>query len=184
MRIGLIGISILVVIVGCTSTKNKMIHPEELATFSELIEGKSYRFDAKRAYPMPSQAFNAVANSGILPPGSNSGVIDLTTTVSFVEVHGDSISGNLPFYGERQLGGGPGAPAGIAFKGIAKSYEANYNGKQQRYDIKISVAGEQELFQLQLKAFPSGSTDLLVMSNTRTTISYDGTLEALEVMDK
>lgn len=174
------GLVLLLLVIGCGSAKKGTASPTELAYLKELIAGKSFKFIAIRAHPMPSQAFNAVANSGILPPGSNAGVIDLSTTANFVEVLGDSISGNLPFYGERRFSAGPGTQSGIRFEDIAKSYKANFNTKQQRYDIQITVQGEQELFELQLNAFPSGRTDLSVMSNHRTTIRYEGRLEPLE----
>lgn len=176
----LYGMFICLAVLGCTSTATTIGDAEQQRGLRELIESKAYRFTATRAYPMPSQAFNAIANSGILPPGSNSGVIDLTVTPNFVEVHGDSLAGDLPFFGERQLGGGPGTTAGIHFNGKPKKYEAAYNGKQKRFDIKFTTEGDQDVYIVILRAYANGRADMSVLSNQRTAIQYDGNITAIK----
>lgn len=181
---GLYGLFICIAVLGCGSTNNAVRDAELQSSLRELIESKAYRFTATRAYPMPSQAFNAIANSGILPPGSNSGFIDLIGITSFVEVHGDSLTGNLPFYGERQLGGGPGSDAGISFNGKPKSYEVEYNGKQNHFEIKMTTDGNGDVYILRLRAYANGRAGMSVLSNQRTAIQYYGDITALKTEEE
>ena len=173
-------ILVLGLLQGCGTTKRGNNSPKQIAQLTQLIDSKSYRFNATKAYPMQTQAFTTIANSGILPPGTASGIIDLTTITSFIEIHGDSITGDLPFYGERQFSAGPMAVTGIRFKGTAKSFNSAYNSSKERFDNRIEIRGNQELFQINLYIFPNGTADARVMSNQRNTIRYTGTISAIE----
>lgn len=179
------GVLLLVVFsfaVGCGTTKGLKNSPEQIAELHELVQSKSYVFTANRAYPMPSQAFNAIANSGLLPPGTNSGMIDLTTITSFLKIDGDSITGNLPFYGERQFGGGPTAKTGIAFKGVPFEYDQFYNEAKGYYEIVFEIADKTEQYQVNVSLFPNNFANVSVNSNHRSTIRYSGTVERSEAL--
>ncbi len=161
---------------GC-GTSNKLTNsPEQVAQLHELVRAKSYVFTATRAYPMPSQAFNAIANSGILPPGTNSGMIDLTTITSFLKIDGDSITGDLPFYGERQFGGGPTSKPGIAFKSVPYEYNQTYNEAKGYYKIVFEISDKTEQYQVNLSLFPNNFANVSINSNQRSTIRYSGTV--------
>jgi hypothetical protein len=123
---------------------------------------------------MPTQAFNSVANSGLLPPGSTVGTIQLIGISSYVKIYGDSVAGVLPFYGERRFGGGPMSESGIEFKGIPDSYEQSYNKAKARYEINFEISSETGLQQVNMTLFPNRSADVSVIGNQRNTIRYRG----------
>jgi len=165
---------------GCSSATKVSQNSETVAAFISFVEQKTFQFRADTAYPMTTQAFNSVANSGILPPGSTSGAIQLIGISNFIKVYGDSVSGNLPFYGERQFGGGPTANAGIKFKGIPKAYSQTYNEAKNQYDIAFEISDKMEWHQVNIKLFPNSSANVSVNSNQRNTIRYAGTVAAIE----
>ncbi len=165
---------------GCGSAAKVTQRSEAVAAFTRFVEQNTFEFRANTAYPMTTQAFNSVANSGILPPGSNSGAIQLIGIPNFIKVYGDSVSGNLPFYGERQFGGGLTSNAGIEFKGIPKTYNQTYNEAKNRYDIAFEISDEMERHQVKITLFPNRSANVSVNSNQRNSIRYVGTVEAIE----
>jgi hypothetical protein len=165
---------------GCSSATKVPQNAETVVAFTRFVEQKTFEFRADIAYPMTTQAFNSVANSGILPPGSTSGAIQLIGIPNFIKVYGDSVSGNLPFYGERQFGGGLTSNAGIAFKGIPKTYSQTYNEAKNRYDIAFEISDKMERHQVNIKLFPNASANVSVNSNQRNTIRYAGTVVAIE----
>lgn len=46
----------------------------------------------------------SISSSRLFPPGGTVSRIDLTSNANYSEVHGDSISVYLPYFGERQMG--------------------------------------------------------------------------------
>ena len=52
-------------------------------------------------------------------------------TNNFLEVKGDSVSADLPYYGERQIAGSyNNRDVGVQFEGLAKDFELSYNDKK------------------------------------------------------
>ena len=180
MNRAILYILVLGLLQGCGASKGGNNSPEQIAQLTQLVVDKSYRFNATKAHPMQTQAFTTITNSGILPPGTAAGTIDVTTITSFIEIHGDSITGNLPFYGERQFGGGPTAVTGIQVKGRPKSFKETYNSKKERFNLRIEIEGNQELFQLNLIIFPNGPAQVAVVSKQRNSIRYVGAITAIE----
>ncbi|MFT6935633.1 MAG: hypothetical protein ACJAUQ_002030 [Maribacter sp.] len=180
MKKGIVIVLAFGLFLGCSSATKVPQNAETVAAFTSFVKQKTFQFRANTAYPMITQAFNSVANSGILPPGSASGAIQLIGISSFIKVYGDSVSGNLPFYGERQFGGGLTSNAGIEFKGIPKTYSQTYNEAKNRYDIAFEIADKMERHQVNITLFPNMSANVSVNSNQRDTIRYVGTVAAIE----
>ncbi|MFT6797739.1 MAG: hypothetical protein ACJART_002892 [Maribacter sp.] len=180
MKKGILIVLAYGLLLSCGSTNKVPQNAETLAVFTNFVEQKVFEFRANTAYPMTTQAFNSVANSGILPPGSNSGAIQLIGIPNFIKVYGDSVSGNLPFYGERQFGGGLTSNAGIEFKGIPSAYNQTYNAAKERYDIAFEISDKMERHQINITLFPNRSANVSVNSNQRNTIRYVGTVVAIE----
>ena len=143
---------VLSILFSCSSAKNSIsdTHP-----IHSLISSRSFEFTADWASPMVTQSMNSIANSGLIPPGSTISRINLAGNPNYLKVFGDSVSANLPYYGERQFGGGYGSATGIEFNGIPEDYEM-------------------------MAIFPSKSTTVAVSLNNRNSIRYEGAIEALE----
>ena len=177
------GVFVLLVggmLLGCGSSSKVPLDSEALEQFTSFMDQKSFEFRADTAHPTASSAFNAVANGGLLPPGSNSASIQITDISNYIKVYGDSVSGTLPFYGERQLGGGPMSNKGIEFKGVPKTYTQTYNKAKQRYEIDFAIASETGQHEVSMIVFPSKATEVSVTGNQRNLIRYRGKLMALE----
>lgn len=167
-------------LLSCGSSNKVPQNGQTLSEFINFVDQKSFEFNADTAHPMPTQAFNSVANAGLLPPGSTAGAIQLIGIYSYVKIYGDSVAGILPFYGERRFGGGLMSKSGIEFKGIPDSYEQSYNKAKAKYEINFEISSETGQHQVNMNLFPNKSADVLVTGNQRNTIRYRGRVVPIE----
>jgi hypothetical protein len=175
---------ILVLICGmflqCGSAAKLQQNAETRSAFISFMDEKSFEFRADTAYPMITQAFTSVANSGLLPPGSTAGAIQIIDVANYVKVYGDSVSGVLPFYGERQFGGGPMSQSGIEFKGVPDTYTQAYNEDKGQYNITFEISSETGRHRVTMMIFPSKTATVLVTGNQRNSIRFKGKIMPIE----
>ncbi|GAA0721489.1 hypothetical protein GCM10009430_22820 [Aquimarina litoralis] len=163
------------VFLSCNSTKNIVAPTAQSEALEALIAKKSFTIESDWMYPLMTTGMNAIYNSGLIPPGSTVNSINLTGNPNFVRIYGDSISMNLPFYGERQL---PGQyirnEGGIVFQGVPDRYEVIKDEKKQTHLIKFTAKGDQESYRVTITLFPNWTTSININSSHRTSIRYRG----------
>jgi hypothetical protein len=170
--------SVLALAISCAAGSRSGQTVATKAQLEELISGRSYEIQATWAYPLMTQAMTSVANSGLLRPGSIANRIDLIGNPNYFKVQGDSVRVSLPYFGERQIGGGyADRNEGIRFDGIPQAYTVAKEEGKTTVDIKIIKGVETLRFNLFL--FPSGRADINMNSSHRSTIRYSGSVVQL-----
>lgn len=173
----LIIIIVLFVVTACGSSKPAYT-VNQIEDLKKLIEHGSFLIEAEFANPLATQSMNAVSSAGLLPPGSAVNRINLMGTNNFLEVKGDSVSANLPYYGERQIAGAyNNSDVGIQFKGVPEDFKMSYNEKKETYEMKFSAKNKSEIFYINAIIFPNNKVSLYVNSSQRLTINYQGMLK-------
>lgn len=165
---------------GSASQKDATSNPE----LNELINKREYTIESNFAMPLGTTAVNAVLNSGILGPGSTSNQISLIGNYNFLTIKGDSIKADLPYYGERRMGGGYNSSnTGITIDGLLRDYEVET--KKGMYIIRFKAKDTQgnELYNIIVNMSPNMVTNLSVNSSQRTNIQYRGEVEAIKEED-
>jgi len=162
----------------CGATQ-KIVEPNtELET---MIMEKSFEIQARTAQPQPTQAMTQIANSGLIQQGNSINRIDLGGTGYYLKVKGDSVSANLPFWGERRMGGGYNTRnSGINFDGLAKNFETIKNEENASYIVKFSVSDKTEIFNVTANISNNTSSLITIWSSHRNQIRYSGNTRALE----
>lgn len=84
---------------------------------------------------------------------------------------------NLPFMGNFQAGF-TSNNTNIEFSTDDTIFEVIYNDKKQKIKINFEVKHKTEVFTFNMNIYRNGRTNLQVVSNLRTRMVYDGTLEA------
>ena len=121
--------------------------------------------------PMANNALNQIAAR----QGGNASRINLIGNPNYLKVKGDSVLAFLPYFGQRQRGGGYNNDGGgIKFEGIPKNYEVTKNNENQRQDIRFDINENSENFSVLVSIFPNLNTTINVNSTQRSPISYDG----------
>ncbi|MEP3836876.1 MAG: DUF4251 domain-containing protein [Algibacter sp.] len=162
------------------SCKTAKFSPAEIETFENLIVSKNFTIESDRAYPLITNAMQQVLNSGIMRPDNSGSVISLIGNYNFLTIKGDSVSSHLPYFGERRMGVAyGGGDSTIELESVMKNYTVT-EGKNKSYIIKFDAHSKGENFKTQLTLFPNLKADIQISGNSRTSISYSGTLEAIE----
>lgn len=167
---------LLLIMFACASSKNQAT-PEEIAALDRMISDQQFEIEANWAQPMASQGLNSIANAGLLPYGSTASRIDISGTGGYLRMVGDSVKADLPFFGERQMGGYYDQDkAGIKFDGIPKDLSFSANKKDTGKTMRFTISQESENFQVIAQLYPNGKARLAVSSSHRTNIWYQGNL--------
>lgn len=166
----------------CASGPKTKATPAELAAFEKMVSSKSFQIDANWAQPMASQGLNSIANAGLLPPGSSVSRIDITGSNGYLRMVGDSVMAELPYFGERRMGGGTYNPqeSGVNFKGVPKEFSIEPMKKETGYTMRFKINEGQEGYQAAVQMYPSGYTTIAIASTHRTTIWYQGSISAYD----
>jgi hypothetical protein len=111
-----------------------------------------------------------------LPQGGRS--VNLTTRSNFMKFHPDLIQSDMPYFGRAYSGAAYGGDAGLKFEGKPEKYTVVRNKKN--YQVNAEVKGENDTYKISLSVSFSGNASLTVVSNNRSTITYNGDIAAPE----
>lgn len=153
---------------------------ETNTVLDEMISQKRFEIQAKSAQPMVTRAMSDIALSGLIAPGNTINRIDLNGSGYFLRVKGDSVSANLAYYGERQMGGGYNNNPGIVFEGVPETLEIIKDELKQNYTIKFTLNEKSENFMVVATAARNLTGTISITSSHRSRIRYMGDVEALK----
>lgn len=170
-------------LIGCSSANRVVAPSNESRALDQLVATKNYVIESDWASPQVTAAMASIANSGLLGPGNNANNINLIGNPNFLKVEGDTISAFLPYYGERQMGGGYATDNGIEFKGIPEKYSLEKNETKQSYVMKFSMKAEDsnEIFDFIVDFYSNKRTNIKVNSSFRFPISYQGNVAPIAI---
>ncbi|WP_111307146.1 DUF4251 domain-containing protein [Confluentibacter sediminis] len=175
-------ISIIVtVFLACGSSSQKQAHSssKELDT---MIKNQSFEITSHAAQPLMTAAMQQLADSRLFTNGSTAGNINITSHTNYLRMKNDSVMAILPFYGERQFGGGYNSPSGIEFEGVPKDLQIK-KGKASSYDIRFSITDKHsntDNYQVYIKLYPNLSSTIQINSGSRSNIQFQGNVHALD----
>ena len=164
------------VLLGCSSSKQVEVANPEL---DAMMAQQRIEFNATSMRPVATNAMSQVVQSGLVPPGSTLGRIDLLGSSNFLQIAGDSVSANLAYFGERQIGGGYNSTTGIKFNGVPDAIEIVKDARKNNYAIKFRIREKMENFTVFIQIGPSLSGTIDITSSHRTRIAYTATAREL-----
>lgn len=171
---------IVVVLVACGSS-NQKYGAETGKILDGLIESKSFEITSSWAQPLMTSAMQQLGNAGLFINGSTAGNIDISRHTNYLKMENDSVKAILPFYGERQFGGGYNNASGIEFEGIPDNLQIS-RGKGNSYEIRFKINDKNtntEQYQVYIKLLSDLSSTININSSNRSNIQYRGKVHAL-----
>lgn len=111
-----------------------------------------------------------------LPTGMRT--VNLTTNPNFVKFHPDLIESEMPYFGKAYSGAGYGGDTGLKFKGKPESFNVVKNNKNYKIDAVVSSSNDN--FRLSLTVGLEGNGTLTIISNNRSSISYQGDISTIK----
>ncbi len=147
----------------------------------DLVSSKYFEIESDRVFPLATASLNSISNAGLLPPGSSAGQISLIGNPNYLKVLGDSVVTYLPYYGERQMGGGYDSNGGrIEFEGIPNDMDITKDKENQRYTIQFKMKDDSENFNVNITLFPNLTSIISVNSSQRFPIRYTGSVKSIQ----
>lgn len=156
------------------ATISQVFSQTDKATTARIIKDKNYVFSANTAMPMSNQDVNQVLRS--FPGSQGGGTINLSGSAYDFTVTPDSIVAYLPYYGRAYSAPYNSSEGGIKFKSKDFSYSQTKN-KKGSYSVNIKTRDlKSENYQLMLTVSEKGYTTLMVNSNNKQPINFNGIL--------
>ena len=144
------------------------------ATTKRIVEAKNFTFIASTAIPMNSTEINAILNR--MPGANGGGTINLTGASYDINISPDSIIAYLPYYGRAfNASYGSRDDSGYKFTSTKFSYE-NVVRKKGGWQITINPQDTKENVRMNLTVAVNGYATLIVSSNNKQSITYNGYL--------
>tara|TARA_R110000868_G_scaffold284718_1_gene545127 strand:- start:2541 stop:3089 length:549 start_codon:yes stop_codon:yes gene_type:complete len=178
MKIGIV-LSFFFILIACGSSKTRVAATAESRALDELVAARAFMIESTWASPSATSSMNAIANSGLLGNGNSAGNINLMGNPNFFKIEGDTISADLPYFGERQMGGGYTSESGIKFKGVPDNVTIKKDDSTQRYTMSFKISEAIEAYTIYITLFPNWSSTMSINSTQRTSINYKGEVIAL-----
>ena len=174
MKAKVVGIVLFVLLVlnRCGSAKEP-ITEAEWVRLERIVTERNFSIEAQWAEPLPDNSLNNLANAGLLLPGSTTRRINLIGNANYLNMKGDSVKTQLPYWGERQTVQAYGRTEGISFDGLAENIRSSKNEKQRYYDLDFNLRNKSELLQCTLRFYSGKRVLITVQSNLRNQIRYD-----------
>ncbi|SNY99981.1 DUF4251 domain-containing protein [Flagellimonas pacifica] len=170
-------IVLAIALLSCASHSKSSATVAEVDALQKLVAEKTFIIKANWAMPMATGSLNRIANTGLIPPGSTANRIDITGNGSYLRVLGDSVAADLPYFGERQMGGGYTNDTGIKFEGVPQELTFIPDDKSKGYTVNFNISKGTETYQVSAKLFPNRTSLINIISSQRTSIRYDGRVD-------
>jgi hypothetical protein len=126
-----------------------------------------------------SKTFVFVARTA-LPQGYKT--VNLNTSEYNVTFKPEYIVSYMPFYGKAYSGVGYGGDAGLKFEG--KPEEFTVTKSKKNYQVNAVVKGQNDVYTISATISFTGSASLTILSNNRSSISYNGEIATIKETDE
>ena len=177
LRIILVASLLFVVTAGISQKKEK---EQSWDTVDALVESGEFHMEFIWAIAQGSNSMNAIAGSNLQPPGSAGNRFSLINTPNKLDLKDEVVTAYLPYFGEQQFGNGHySGQTAIEFDDVPKELTVTKNEKKKRYDITFHINRDTEIFQVNIKLFQNLKCQMVVNSNQRFPIRYEGKISAL-----
>jgi hypothetical protein len=133
---------------------------EKQKQVEDMINAREFRFVGRTA----------------LPTGMRS--VNLSSNYNYMNFQPELIVSEMPFFGKAYSAVGYGTDTGVKFKGKPEKFDIIK--KSKNFEIEAEVRGNSENFRISLTIGFEGNATLTIISNSRSTISYQGDIFPLE----
>jgi len=146
----------------------------------KLIKSRSYQININAVYPFNTNASTQVINALLFPIGDSAARIDVTGDGNFLKVSNNNVEADLPYFGERRIGGNYGGTnSGIMFNKAPEDYHIKVNEKKKNVIVKFSANNLTENYTVILKVTLNNKAYISINSFHLNQISYDGSIVGL-----
>lgn len=96
----------------------------------EFAKTMAFKITSNWANPMVTTSMNALNNSGLIAPGSTANRFYISQGSNHLTIDGSKVDVDLPYFGERRMGGGYNDDNGIIYKGDIENLSVEFDEKK------------------------------------------------------
>jgi hypothetical protein len=161
-------------LMACSTTKNTAT-PEQIKALDQLVTQQSFKIESIWAMPQVNRSMSSLQSSGLIAPGSNANRISLTGIANELKLNGETISSQLPYFGEVQMPSGYNGSDdnSITFDGTIDDYQVEKNDNSS-YTITFDAKSNNENFNVTILLYPSLKSEMILKGAKRFPIRYTG----------
>ncbi|WP_051205245.1 DUF4251 domain-containing protein [Salinimicrobium xinjiangense] len=145
-----------VVLISCGSANRGSGSSGDYAAMLERVQDLEFQIENQWANPVKYNRVNLMGNP------------------NYIIFKQDSVDLFLPFFGERQFGGGYGSQGAIEYEGPLRDLRIEERQDKERINVYFQGKKDSEILDFQITVFPNGNTSTTVTSSQRDQISYLG----------
>ncbi|WP_245686445.1 DUF4251 domain-containing protein [Psychroflexus sediminis] len=157
---------------------------DDFKKLDQIIQDHYFEIEAEWARPLVTSALIQLDNVGLFAPGDNASQINISGESSHLRFQGVTVIADLPYFGERQMGGGYNNSSGIKFEAKPEELEILKEKTKNQYLIKFNITENTENFKILLIVYPNFKSTLNISSSQRNPISYRGHLNDLKITEE
>jgi len=180
-RIIILIVVVLSLIWSCGSSKSEetmAMKEHQINNLKELVDTKSFIFNAETAYPTQTYAVMQVTNAFLRNTGNTGGHIYLASNGDYIKIMGDTVKAELSYFGEsRVVASVDPRDTGINFEGQPTNYKVSENEKKKTLTLKFDINSKSDQYKVIMQLYPSKRAKIFVNCANRTSIRYDGEIE-------
>ncbi len=163
---------VVLILFGCAS-KELVVSEKKMSNLKEAVYSKNIAFEGRSASPL--RFGNNLSAYNTLPPGSNQAFVNLANIYNYVKIYKDSISMDLPFYGEQRIINAYSSDDNsLIFHQKIDEKTIVFDPKKKTYTLKLLVRGRQESLRISYTLHPNKTAQMVVNSTHRNAITYRG----------
>ena len=156
-------VKLLLIFVLASCGGSKTVDEKDYREFRELVSSKEFEIENQWAIPLGGGNINLIGNP------------------NFIKFENDSVDVFLPYFGVRQSGANYGSSeGGIKYNGVLSNFQMNENSRKGSIELEFEAEEDGENYSFAIDLFPNGKARTRVISNERTSISYEGQFSRLE----
>lgn len=170
------------IVVSCKSSESTVESRQALNDLEAILNSENFKIDVNTVLPFNTAATTQVLNQLMRNTGNTANHISVSGyDITFKN---DSISGQLPYYGEQQISSGNyNGRLGIEFNDIPQDFSMTKHKKKDAYIIKFNIddiENTSENLRIIITLFSNKATSINVTTSYRTSIGYRGQLVDIE----
>ncbi len=164
----------------CGSSKDPLVTSDTLNKIENLANERNFVVEFNTAYPQNTTASQQVLNSFLIQTGNSASRIDIAADGAKLTVDGEASTADLPFFGERRIGGSYGNEnVGIEFdQATMKDYKVLRQGEKVTVTYGVSNS-ENDFFNVRMDIYSKYNVRALITSTKKTNMQYDGSFRAV-----
>lgn len=146
----------------CGSLNNGNANSPEYRQMLEKVQDLNFTIENQWANPVKYSRVNLMGNP------------------NHISFEGDSVDLFLPFFGERQAGGGYGSEGAIQYEGPLEDLRIEERPEKNQVVLSFNGNNKSENLNFRVTIFPNGNTTTSVTSSQRDQINYDGKIKRMK----